>query len=499
MPGPRQAHHMIEFLWSIRGLFAMRGFLTSFFLRDGRHGTSKRFSSGLVLGALLVAVPLTAQADLRSDLQKDMRDLALRGYVTPENADLSTYPQETLESLKTLTAGQSDPCLRAVQSALFLDAHIRETGLEQAWDEMWDQKLPQELAGIWIMPDGFSAAGNLAEFTTLKWLPGLVGDASLVANLVKTYDTLINHNAKAVLASREVWVQEIVQTGFDQNRDEDTVLRGQAQLRDKIERQSAVIDHTQERARDAIALVERTYSEGLDAAERAHENSVDALRVEADNNQHTLDTPAMRERRANIDLALTQATQALLWDRKAGLDAALAAREYSMSLALQAIAKARVQHDALERYTLPIARKNCAEITKTGAPSKAIPCAPEDTLCHLTRLPHDQLMATMAQVGAKPSEAFMTCLCRTAGYGSSSTSQFYHPDTLGTYDERYSCQHPGPPCVVAGYGCGRHNLPSDGKIWATCGAAAEARSEPNPVAKFTGTVQDRAQALDGAD
>lgn len=477
----------------------MRIFSTSGYLRGGFQTSSKGFLRTLVGGFVLLSTSLAALGDLRGDLHADLRDLWLQGFITPENADLSTYPAQTLRELKTMLDGQPDPCLRAVQSALFLDAHIRETGLEQAWDEMWDQKLPQELASIWIMPDGFAATGSLAEFTTLKWLPGLVGDASLVANLVKTYDTLVNHNAKAVAASREVWVQEIVQIGLVQGRDEDTVLRGQAQLRAKIERQTAVIERIQDKTWDAVSLVERTYSEGLDAAEQAHENSVDALRVEAGNNQHTLDTQVMLERRANIDLALTQATQALLSQRKAGLDAALQERDYSMSLALQAIAKARVQHDAMGRYTLPIARNDCTSIRKTGAVDKPVPCAPGDTLCHLTRLPHDQLMATLAATGAEPSQDFLNCLCYSAGYGSGNTSQYYHPDTIGTYDERYSCQHPGPACVVAGYGCLRYVLPSDKDIWITCGEAAGARSEQNPTAAFLGVIQNRAQALGSVD
>ncbi|MDP2733289.1 MAG: hypothetical protein Q8O63_09310 [Hoeflea sp.] len=69
-----------------------------------------------------------------------------------------------------------------------------------------------------------------------------------------------------------------------------------------------------------------------------------------------------------------------------------------------------------------------------------------------------------------PSEAMLNCVCRAAGYGSPGTSQTYHPDTLGTYDKRYSCQHPGDPCVVSGFGCTRHPLPSNKDIWAGCTA-----------------------------
>jgi hypothetical protein len=87
---------------------------------------------------------------------------------------------------------------------------------------------------------------------------------------------------------------------------------------------------------------------------------------------------------------------------------------------------------------------------------------------YLTSLNHKKVEKVFDHLGVKPSEEFLNGLCRAAGYGSPGTSQLYHPDTMGEYNPKYSCNRPGDPCVVSGFGCTRHPLPSDPKIWEQC-------------------------------
>lgn len=86
----------------------------------------------------------------------------------------------------------------------------------------------------------------------------------------------------------------------------------------------------------------------------------------------------------------------------------------------------------------------------------------------LAKLDHAKLQATLKAVGVVPPEDFYHCLCRSAGYGSSSTRQFYHPDTIGAFNPAHSCAQPGDPCIVDGYGCTRHPLPSSSDVWKGC-------------------------------
>jgi len=90
------------------------------------------------------------------------------------------------------------------------------------------------------------------------------------------------------------------------------------------------------------------------------------------------------------------------------------------------------------------------------------------TMNKLQQLSHKKLLAVMKDLGIKVPVSFYNCLCRNAGYGSGGTDQFYHPDTLGEYDKRYTCQQPGLPCIVSGYGCTRYPLPSDPEVWKSC-------------------------------
>ncbi|TKZ20598.1 hypothetical protein FAP39_09915 [Shimia litoralis] len=115
-----------------------------------------------------------------------------------------------------------------------------------------------------------------------------------------------------------------------------------------------------------------------------------------------------------------------------------------------------------------------------------------------TGLPHDRQILVLQALGLKLPQAFYDCVCRSANYGQPGTSQFYHPDTIGTYDPRYSCQHPGPPCIVSGYGCGRHDLPSDPQIFENCGKI-EGLEGGNPMDNILSALADRAnrKALTG--
>lgn len=89
-------------------------------------------------------------------------------------------------------------------------------------------------------------------------------------------------------------------------------------------------------------------------------------------------------------------------------------------------------------------------------------------MTQVTKINHNKFLDTLEELNVKSQEPYLDCLCRNAGYGSSSTRQFYHPDTLGKFDERYACQQPGEPCVVAGYGCLRHPLPTEQSVIDSC-------------------------------
>ncbi len=111
-------------------------------------------------------------------------------------------------------------------------------------------------------------------------------------------------------------------------------------------------------------------------------------------------------------------------------------------------------------------------------------------LSQIIGLDYGKQRAVYDRLGFAPGDAFWNCLCASAGYGSSSTSQFYHPGTIGDYDKRYSCNQPGDPCVVSGFGCSRHPLPSDAGIWERCGARSVAAGAADPLAALIASAKD---------
>ncbi|SHO52122.1 hypothetical protein [Desulfopila aestuarii] len=110
----------------------------------------------------------------------------------------------------------------------------------------------------------------------------------------------------------------------------------------------------------------------------------------------------------------------------------------------------------------------------------------KDYMQRIRELNNTKMQAVFKKLGIYPSLDFFHCLCRSAGYGSPGTSQLYHPDTIGEYNPKYSCNHPGDPCVVAGAGCTRHPLPTESKIWDSCmsihrvGMDRDAKDKPIP-------------------
>lgn len=105
------------------------------------------------------------------------------------------------------------------------------------------------------------------------------------------------------------------------------------------------------------------------------------------------------------------------------------------------------------------------------APAAEVEVKHKNLVEFLKSLNHTKLESVFAQMGVAPSQEFLNCLCRSAGYGNPGTAQIYHPDTIGDYNPKYSCNKPGEPCVVSGFGCLRHPLPSDAGIWEGCMAA----------------------------
>lgn len=446
-------------------------------------------------------LPLSVRADevnaIRNEANQTLRDLESRGYITPTLSDLSKYPARTIRELKTVLDAQSDDCLKAVSGALFLDAHRREASVEAAVDDLQNTNLVRDLANIWGMSLLADINPNLKvdlQIDPYMFLQSNLADsvssfAGMFDNLHKTVNAFVDHNREAIANSREVWIEDIIRVSTLHNWDENTLARAQQQLRTKVEKAYADIQAAEVTAKTAIPKIEERFQDRLSRIASARD--VEIYKLDREVNSET----AYNIKLGNIQANFVAANQEARDQRVAEFKQVLQSRQYMISLSLQKIAKAHVQSQALGRYALPIAQGECDKISKTGFVQTPVSCKAGDFMCELTRLPHDKLMSTFEALGVTPSRDYLNCVCRAAGYGTSGTAQFYEPNTIGTYDARYSCQHPGPPCIVQGYGCGRRPLPTDPDKWKSCGSSVEAQGGDNPFKAVEAGIRARAAEI----
>lgn len=399
----------------------------------------------------------------RAFLEAELARYRSAGLIMPRIEDIGDFDDATVLQLQDqLLADPRHICEQSVRTALFLDAHLEEADWRQV--AIGVERLPElalDTLLVWL-PDEHDVFQLLVP--ELKALDKVINNAM---DLDKTAAILKDHYVPSPAVRNGQWVNEIVSTSMAESWPEDRIEARRADLLAEGQKAAENMIVLQKRIDEALHMVDERLQGEL-AIAWGKRNA--ELRGIADKMGYppgvspefvlppqTVEAVDLRYGKTVYDLkkAVTaENDEKIKWAYRAMTEAQLAAE------------KALVQRDALARYSSPIARGACHEITRNGPVVKAAK-KPTDTVLEL---PHDQLLSVLDAIGSRPSLEFLGCLCQNAGYGSSGTGQFYHPDTLGTYDRRYSCQHPGDPCIVQGYGCLRHPLPSDPEIWALCSA-----------------------------
>jgi hypothetical protein len=409
----------------------------------------------------------TAQLDMlpidkeRLLIDAKLKALAEQNLMTARINDISSYSNDTVMGLSAILSESDDPCTQAVRAAVYLDGHLAEADWTEVGKGYLDRPatLLLETVLIFVTPD---VPGQLSDVTSNMW--ALSKSLNVVSKVLNGYDAYKNaqqHYAETPLIRDGVAANEIVQQAARGNWTE-------ADLNRKRQSMAEEMLALQIRISDGLNKVDTRYEEAAQIAQHELEREIARL------SGNSPDTPMNSLLNLNDYPAATQA-----YDNKIAAAGSLRAQEHQQVVALSyqrmraaqfATEKALAQVDALARYSAPLARGDCSKIRRDGPIPK--PATKPDTISEVLKLPDDKLMIFLKSIGLTPSADLMNCVCRSAGYGSSGTSQYYHPGTIGTYDKRYSCQQPGPPCIVAGFGCSRYPLPSDKDIWTNCGKSA---------------------------
>lgn len=405
------------------------------------------------------ALDMRAIDKTRALADAKLKSLTESGLMTARINDLSAYSDETVAGLGKILEEDSDPCTQAVRAAVYLDGHIEEAdwtevarGIERPWE------LAGEIALDQLIPDMNDVLTDL--FSKLT-----VIDKALDA--YGAYQKAKQHYAQTQLVRDGIAANDIVQEAARGNWTEAEIQQKRAALMKEAQSGAEEMLRAQEKIKEGLEAVDKRYDEKVQIA--YYELKRDIGKVYGTISDRDLDMLMANGKFPNLKMSYDDKIRAA-GNERAKDHESVVERSYALMHKTQfATERALAQVDALARYSAPLARGDCADIRRDGPIAK--PVKKPDTVSEVLKLPHDKLMIFLEKIGSKPSEAMLNCVCRAAGYGSPGTAQMYHPDTLGTYDKRYSCQHPGDPCIVSGYGCTRHPLPSDKRIWDSCAAS----------------------------
>lgn len=385
-----------------------------------------------------------------------MQSFREANFLSPQISDLEKYANDTVLQLYELLEKQGDPCTQAVRASLYLDAHMEEASLLEVMK-------------------GFEQVPQLAMETFLIWkAPGVndvitafVPQLKVVDQALKAHDTYVlfqKHYKPSPAVRNGIWTHEIVEAALNEGWTQKEIDERRKDFLGEVQDQVTEMQQLQSRIDEGHDLVDARYNEAMDIARNIRERELKALRDRYNVSSNAWLPDSARAPLMRIEGAYKDAERKAVNQRAREL-AELRDRYYKRMADLQlAVERAFTQRDALARYAAPLMREDCEEIRRDGP----VPPATEKpkAIQRVIDLPHGKLSRFLDHVGVRPSEDFLQCLCRRAGYGSPQTRRYYHPGPIENSSP--SCERAGNPCVVSGWGCTRHPLPSDPAVWDAC-------------------------------
>lgn len=457
----------------------------------------KRFTSlvtaaGLCCLATVLPQPGQSQeqeGDWMAGLGKRIETAKAESYLLPKVADVSKYSDNTLWQLEQRLRTIPDPCLAAVEMALFLDSRRFETSLSaslEAYDSPGVMAL--EIIHAWVVPDGVGVGTSVLDdlFSTTGKVFSPIGK---LTDAAETWTIFQKHFVGTVESESGKWAYEAWRDAQGKGLNPEQIVTRERALQQQSATHLAEVEAAKESLDAEMMRVDLAHGQARLEIEARYNAAVEKIRFEAGGNALRLEEPAFA-----IKLANAKNTYTAEWGRElARYEEAqrqvIKAQSERMRAALMTIAKLQVQRETLQKVAQPVADNDCEGIGKAPEPVLKSGIAP---LSEIITLPHDRLMRVLKVLKVSTSGDFLNCLCRSARYGSMGTQQFYHPDTLGDYDRRYSCQHPGEPCVVSGYGCLRYPLPNKTEIWESCAAVHVGEGGIPLTRQISDAVKERA-------
>lgn len=447
------------------------------------------------LAAIFPVMGQAQETDWMAGLGKRIETAQSQAYLLPKVTDVSKYSDNTLWQLEQRLRTIPDPCGAAVEMALFLDSRRFETSLSaslEAYDSPGVMAL--EIIHTWVVPDGIGVGTSILDdlFSTGGKAFGPIGT---LTDAAETWTIFENHFVGSVESESGKWAYDAWRDAQDKGLTPEQMLVRQRALQEESATHLAEIEAAKESLDTEMMRVDLAHGQAQLQIEARHEAAVEKIRLEAGGNALRLEEPAFAIKLANAKNVFTSEWGAELSRYEEAQRQVIKTQSDRMHAALMTISRLQVERETLQKIAMPVADNDCEGIGKPPEPVLKSGATP---LEEIIALPHDRLLRVLKVLGVSTTDDFMNCLCRTAAYGSSGTQQFYHPDTWGDYDKRYSCQHPGDPCIVAGYGCLRHPLPSSSETWESC-AAGHVDEDGVPLTQqINDAIKERADRKKGS-
>lgn len=439
------------------------------------------------------------------------------GYPMPSIDDAGAYGMSTLIEANRRFGASEEDCTAALDLAMFLDAHLENTNLRDALGTV-DRPLwmTRKVLATMLLPDKLGVSTSAMD--ALLGLKNRFSWIGLANNVYQSAGIISEHwdetarvqqgkwaNAAYEEARRENWSEEDIAARIVTLQAKSEKLLGQVNTRTALF--EGAVQAEDARHADRMSELDRIFEARMEAIAKDESEGGERRRREQwlRDNAHTgepkpgagviidpsrnpsemsyewaitetePDGKYYREARAAalVDLRVSRAHEVL--KHETALEALALDHGTDLNDLLREISALQVARDTLHTVNLPLALGKCEELARPGMLKEKLPEIGMETLLGL---PHDDLANVLDHLGLMPPTEVMDCICRRANYGQSGTVQIYHPDTYGEYDPRYSCNRPGPPCIVSGFGCTRNPLPSDPAFWHDCAIGTDLDGKP---------------------
>ncbi|SMX50278.1 hypothetical protein [Maliponia aquimaris] len=315
-----------------------------------------------------------AQADMWQD--RDALRQALAGYrdaglMTPMDADLDRYSDAALVQALAITRGApGGTCERAVQAALYLDAQRAPDAAEVVTRRGYDSGLLADLGAVWQHPEG----GDVFDPLAWGWSPALWTTVAGLDEVLPSREAFVAGAVRKVTENRDAWVQEVVSLGLESGWDGAELVHAEARLDYAALRALEWVRSTESWTRTRIEAADDGFRRGLEQAEGRWQQAQRDLRQEVGDWRY--DDPqdaAVVFRKAEIDNLYRADRASAHAARAARITEALQVRTENLAMALEDLARARVQKAAVLHYLGPILAGACETLAPPAAPGGAAP------------------------------------------------------------------------------------------------------------------------------